>query len=164
MERLSSAHFGLKKLHCDSWLHAKGCPLICHMAKLTLSSMWDGARPKVVRVIDCEHFAWNEFRSQSITHSRNALYLWSHLATLSTYLQPNPILAQISLTITMCTLNCDIPSESSWMPRFVAHFHMYYMKMLILFSPVDHIWPSKTIKSLSLWLFSLMVYTVASKS
>ena len=36
------------------------------------------------------------------------LCLYSYSTMLSTHLQPSPILAQISLTTTMCTLNCNI--------------------------------------------------------
>ena len=34
--------------------------------------------------------------------------LWSYSIMISTHLRPNPILAWISLTITMCTLDCNI--------------------------------------------------------
>ena len=42
-----------------------------------------------------------------VSHFDIVLCLWSYL-TMSTHLQENQILAQISLTITMCTLNCNI--------------------------------------------------------
>ena len=81
------------------------------------------------------------------------LCLWSHLIMLSTYLQPNLILARIFLTITMCTLNCNINWENPWTSRVVTHVQMYYVKCNI-FGLIDHIWPPmRVIESLSPFLF-----------
>ena len=64
-----------------------------------------GVGEQVMRVINyIAHFALNK-AWESRYHTLVQCSLWAHPTMLSMCLRPNPILAQISLTITMYTLN-----------------------------------------------------------
>ena len=64
--------------------------------------MWDEAWGH-----DYAQFALNKFRSR-VSHFDITLWLWSHSSMLCTHLQSNLIVARMFLTITLCTLGCDI--------------------------------------------------------
>ena len=72
--------------------------------------------------LQCEMRCWGTSDESSLTmytlsktssrvwvwHCDTMLYLWSSLTMFSTHLQPNPILARISLIIPMCSCDCVI--------------------------------------------------------
>ena len=92
-----------------------------------------------------------------VLHFDTMFFLWSDMIMLCVHLQPNPIIAQDSIIVTLCNFSCDIHYYNSW--KIESHYSLTHSlsEKCHIFVLIGHICTLKTIiKSIPLYRFKFI--------